>query len=260
MGDFNSSLPVIESEITGIGTIAANGGKVVASTSGKGTIIFNITGIWSGTLQVQGNNGDGVFTQLVFFSNANGLYNNTSTTVNAFIIVNAAAWYQIQVIATAWTSGTATVSWGAGPFVGKEQVYSQIAAGFLSQAWLFDGSGNSISSTSGSLNVNVTNGTEQTPVNANSKLSPTQSVTTTESSLVAPTNAIGVMFESDSSNTTNIRWGISNSTSSILSSTLGLLMEPGRDSGFLPVGAGNYLHFIALSGTVSVNVQWILTS
>ena len=130
-------------------------------------------------------------------------------------------------------------------------VSSTSRADILFGSGLTDYYGNGITSTGSSLNVNTTN------VNANGTLSATQSVTTSESTLAAPSNAVGVVLESDSSNTNNVRWGFSKSTSSILSSTLGMLMEPGRDSGILPFGAGTYLHLISLSGTNSVNVQWI---
>jgi hypothetical protein len=122
-----------------------------------------------------------------------------------------------------------------------------------------NGSGN-LTAVSPSTPLPVTINSGGSPVNANSQLSPTQSVTTSESSLAAPTNAVGVIVESDSSNTGNVRWGFSNSAAAILSSTKGMLMEPGRDSGFLPLGFGNYLHLIALTSTSSVNVQWVLSS
>jgi hypothetical protein len=94
------------------------------------------------------------------------------------------------------------------------------------------------------------------PVNPNGTLSATQSVTTTESYLAAPANSNGVLFESDSTSANNVRWGFSSSTASILSTTTGMLMEPGR-SQWMPFGYGSYLHLIATSGTAAVNVQWV---
>ncbi len=96
------------------------------------------------------------------------------------------------------------------------------------------------------------------PVNANSTLSARQTVTGTETNLVAPSNTIGVIVECESVNADNLRWGFSNSTSAILSSTLGMLCEPGRDTGYLPIGASNYLHMISTgSGSDFIDVQWV---
>ncbi len=97
------------------------------------------------------------------------------------------------------------------------------------------------------------------PVNSNGSVS-SNSVTTSESSVAAPANAIGVIIEGESGNAGNIRWGISNSSSSILSSTVGVLTEPGRDSGFVPVGAGAYVHLISVAaGTNNADIQWVLS-
>lgn len=101
--------------------------------------------------------------------------------------------------------------------------------------------------------------TNVSPINANSTLSSRQSVNGTESNLVSPSNTIGVLIECESGNSDNLRYGFSNSSSTILSTTLGLLCEPGRDSGFLPIGAGNYLHMIAVTTNSSdyIDVQWV---
>jgi hypothetical protein len=262
MADYKSSLPVLASDFTGNGTIAALGQTVVANTVGQGTALFFITGTWVGTIIIQGNDGDGNFVGLKFYSSANNFYTNNTLTANGIAIINSTPFLQLQAIATLWTSGTAIVSWSSGPFSGKTQVYQDVVGALIASAYTFDGAGNSIGSTAGSLNVFTTNANvpDLSPVHANALLSPIQTVTTTESSLQAPVNAVAVIFESDSSNLTNIRWGISNAATNILSSTLGLLMEPGRDSGYLEVGRGCYLHFIALSGSNAVQVQWVLSS
>ena len=115
--------------------------------------------------------------------------------------------------------------------------------------------------TAANLNATVT-GTVSTiaPDNANSSLSSRQTVTGTESSVIAPTHAVGVIFECESVNADNLRWGFSNSATAILSSTLGILCEPGRDSGYLSLGSGNYLHLISTgSGSDYADVQWVLS-
>lgn len=99
----------------------------------------------------------------------------------------------------------------------------------------------------------------KSPVNANATLSARQTVTTTESNLAAPANAVGVLVECESVNPDNLRWGASGSSSAILSSTLGVLCEPGR-SEYLPLGTGSFVHLIALAGGSDfVDVQWVLS-
>lgn len=98
------------------------------------------------------------------------------------------------------------------------------------------------------------------PVNAGATLSARQTVTGTETSLVAPTFAVGVLLECESVNADNLRWGFSKSPATILSSTLGVLCEPGRDSGYLPLGNQTYLHMISTGvGSDFIDVQWVLS-
>jgi hypothetical protein len=102
--------------------------------------------------------------------------------------------------------------------------------------------------------------TTVSPDNANATLSARQTVTGTETNLAAPTHAVGVLVECESVNADNLRWGFSNSTTAILSSTLGVLCEPGRDTGYLPLGASTYLHMISTgSGSDYIDVQWVLS-
>jgi hypothetical protein len=98
------------------------------------------------------------------------------------------------------------------------------------------------------------------PINSNATFTGSLSVTTTEGSTAAPANAIGVVFEAESSNATNIRWGVSNSSGSILSTSSGVLMEPGRSIDFLPIGTGTFLHYISTAaGSNVIDIQWILS-
>jgi len=115
--------------------------------------------------------------------------------------------------------------------------------------------------TAANLNTTVT-GTVSTkaPVNANATLSARQSITGTETNLAAPSNAVAAIVECESGNSDNLRWGFSNSTTAILSTTLGMLCEPGRSEN-IPVGAGTYLHMIAVTTATSdyMDVQWVLS-
>ena len=110
---------------------------------------------------------------------------------------------------------------------------------------------------SGTVGIGGTVATKA-PINANATLSARQTVTGTETNLIAPSNAVGVILECESVNVDNLRWGFSNSTSTILSSTLGMLCEPGRDSAYIPMGIGTYLHMISTgAGSDFMDVQWV---
>jgi hypothetical protein len=98
------------------------------------------------------------------------------------------------------------------------------------------------------------------PVNSNASFFGSVTVTTTEASTALPANAVGIVFEAESGNATNIRWGMSNSATAILSTTSGVLMEPGRSIDFLPVGTGTYLHYISTAaGSNVIDIQFILS-
>ena len=66
-----------------------------------------------------------------------------------------------------------------------------------------------------------------------------------------PSNCVGFVLEAESSNTANIRWALG----STASSTVGIIAEPGRDSGYIPGCAA--LSAIALSGTQAVDIIWV---
>lgn len=135
--------------LQGSGTIVALNGTVVATTAGYGALFFNITGTWVGTLQFQATNGDGNWFGISAFLSSTGLYNNNSTTVNTTAQINCAGYYQVRVIATAYTSGTATVSWYSAPYEHLLQIY-QIGspANLLTNSYTLDGNGNLIGSSS----------------------------------------------------------------------------------------------------------------
>lgn len=77
--------------------------------------------------------------------------------------------------------------------------------------------------------------------------------TTTAFSITVPNNAVGFILEAPSDNTNNIRWCIGN----IASTTIGMLLEPGRDTGYIPCSA-NISVCATVSGSNYISVQWIL--
>jgi hypothetical protein len=100
-----------------------------------------------------------------------------------------------------------------------------------------------------------------TAPNANAKTQKA-TVTNAESNIAAPANAVGVVIQADDANADNVRYGASNSnTAGVVSATVGNLLEPGRDSGFLPLGAGTFVHLIATGGGAdTVQLTWVMSA
>lgn len=93
------------------------------------------------------------------------------------------------------------------------------------------------------------------PVNTNGSIVNTALTATTASTASAPANAVGFIFEAPSDNTNNIRWCIGGTASTIV----GIIAEPGRDSGFVPCDA-NISVCATVSGTNAYSIQWILSA
>lgn len=73
----------------------------------------------------------------------------------------------------------------------------------------------------------------------------------TVQTLTAPTNAVGFILMNLDVSTTSMRWAVGR-TADV---TLGQQLQPGRDTGFVPVGAN--VSIIAESGTVTYDIQWV---
>lgn len=92
-------------------------------------------------------------------------------------------------------------------------------------------------------------------VNTNGSVSNSTSVTTTATTFSPPTNAVGFVVEAESSNTVNLRYACGTTATT----TVGMLLEPGRDSGFIP--SKGIVTVCAVSGSgQAASIQWILTS
>lgn len=88
-------------------TIAANGATATSNTTTKSTISFNFTGTWVGTMVIEAHNGDQGWQQINSYTNAGAAVSQITT--NTFVYVDCAAFTQVRVRATAWTSGTANI-------------------------------------------------------------------------------------------------------------------------------------------------------
>jgi hypothetical protein len=158
--DANGNLLVSTIDDNGSGgtaTFTGTGQFLQLTTNGASTLTFLPSGTWSGLIGVFGST-DGVN----FSTNVLPLYDINSQTSQSFVASNLTEICQIggfkvvrvQAIST-WT-GTAVVMAWLNSGVNATTVISPNAAGFFATANLRDGSGNAISSTSGALNVDVT--------------------------------------------------------------------------------------------------------
>jgi hypothetical protein len=103
--------------------------------------------------------------------------------------------------------------------------------------------------------VPITGGANsQNPINPNGTLADSTSIGSgAATAFTAPANAIGFLIEASSSNTENLRWAVG----ATATPTSGMRLEPGRDSGYMPVGAS--ISVIAEAGSgQEASVQWIL--
>ena len=99
--------------ISGLGTITTNGAFVSFPTAGHGSLVTTITGSWSGTLSFQFTV-DGInWVQDKVIDSATGA-NIGTTTSNSTFETGLNGFRQYRIIATAWSSGTANISYGLG--------------------------------------------------------------------------------------------------------------------------------------------------
>ena len=117
-------------------------------------------------------------------------------------------------------------------------------------AWLVTGAGGTFPVTG---TVSVSNISTSSPVNTNGSFS--QASISSASTITAPANAVGFLLEADSANTDWLRWTDSNSTAS---ASNGMKLEPGRDTGFMPMK--HNLSICPNTGTQTYSIQWVLSS
>ncbi|KHD88844.1 MAG: hypothetical protein OM95_06930 [Bdellovibrio sp. ArHS] len=92
------------------------------------------------------------------------------------------------------------------------------------------------------------------PVNTNGSQANTSLTATTASTATAPANAVGFIIQAPDTNTDAIRYRIGGTAST----TAGMQLQPGRDSGYIPAAA-NVSVCATTSGTNAFEIQWILS-
>ena len=161
----NGSLQTL-ADITGTGTITALNGSVVATTHGCGSVNFYVTGTWVATLSIQGTvDGTNWFTLYGIVVGTDVVTEFIASDVS--LDVPCGGLSQVRLVATAFTSGTASINWNAGAGIKSILAISPVAASFNTQIsgavttaapTYTTGTTNPISlDTSGNIRVTVTN-------------------------------------------------------------------------------------------------------
>lgn len=128
---FLATIANLPAALVGFGTITALNGEVDAITLGASAVTFNVTGTWVATLLVESTLGDGTWQAVPSFVPATGSKATTFTS-NEFVIVGVAGFTEVRVRASAYTSGTVSVTWGAS----KSTAYvNQGVPASLNSAW-----------------------------------------------------------------------------------------------------------------------------
>ncbi len=80
----------------------------------------------------------------------------------------------------------------------------------------------------------------------------TSTVTTTAVTITAPANAVGFLLQGSSANSDALRYRVG----AVASSSVGMRLEPGQDSGYIPCGAN--ISIASESGTQEYNFLWVV--
>lgn len=146
-------------------------------------------------------------------------------------------------------SGTVSLPTGAATSANQTTANSSLSS--------IDGKLNSLGQKTSANSVPVVIASDQSvvgtkaPVNTTGSGSAAAATVSTVATLTAPANAVGFILMNLDVSTTNMRWAVGRTAST----TLGQQLQPGRDTGFVPVGAN--ISIIAESGTVTYDVQWV---
>jgi 3D (Asp-Asp-Asp) domain-containing protein len=89
------------------------------------------------------------------------------------------------------------------------------------------------------------------PLSVTGSGSAASATVSTVATLTAPSNAVGFILQNLDTSTANIRWAVGRTATT----TLGQQLQPGRDSGFVPIGAN--VSIVAESGTQNYDIQWV---
>ena len=101
------------------------------------------------------------------------------------------------------------------------------------------------------VNLSTAQVAPKTYQNANGTFVINSGLTTVAATEAPPATAVGFVLEASSSNGANLRWAIG----ATATTSSGMRLEPGRDSGFVPLSAN--ISIISESGTNEYELQWV---
>ena len=163
--------------------------------------------------------------------------------------------------ATQPVSGTVAVS----NFPATQPVSGTVTANQGTSPWIVAGGGTAGSSGTAVLTIQGIGGGTAVPIsgtvsttiaaNSNAQVNNSTSVTTTATTFIPPANAVGFVVEAESSNTVNLRYAAGTTATT----TVGMLLEPGRDSGYVPTSATVTVCAVSGSGQAA-SIQWVMSS
>src|SRR5262249_24397222 len=104
--------PISIGDTSGSGTITSINGAVTVTTAGCSIVVFNVTGTWSATVQIEGTTDGTTFFGVPSIANFGGIV--TNFVGNNQYVVNCGGFKQVRLRASAYTSGTVAIAYNAG--------------------------------------------------------------------------------------------------------------------------------------------------
>lgn len=273
------TIPVSQSGSWVVNQDVINNGSITSTQSvsiavnGLATAGIQVTGTWTGTLAVEGSvdgtnynsttaaflaNGQlvsNITSNAVYQANLSGLVGfrirgNTIGSGTAVVYIRGNSTTSMIMLDNSLPSGSAIIG-----KVGIDQTTPGTTNGVVvnSSALPSGASTSALQTTGNSYLSTIATNSSKSSINTSGAYDEITNLTTSAQTLTAPANAVGFVLESLSDNTANIRYkiGATATTSS------GMRLEPGRDSGYVPCGAS--VSVVTETGSAqTVTIQWVV--
>jgi hypothetical protein len=109
------------------GTITALNGTVVSTLNGTGSLVFTLTGVWVATVVAEGSDDNTNWTNLTIFPSSGASTTAGVSANGTYRVPSVGAYTNIRLRASAFTSGTVTVTMNASQAVAAPQLFSPTA-------------------------------------------------------------------------------------------------------------------------------------
>jgi hypothetical protein len=247
----STSTTVANGQIYISGTPTANSAATFNLASQE-TIRVIVTGTWTGTL-VSEASPDGSNWTVQGIHQSGTSYTVSTFTANFTGAANVVGFQKFRIRSTAAMTGTAVVQVTSS--VNPNSIYlanaAKLADATTPTNQLAIKASSTAAATTDTAAVVALSPNTAMPANTNGATS-NATVGTSASTITAPANATGFILESESTNTANCRWALGTTASS----SVGMLIEPGRDTGYIPGGAS--ISVYCSSAAQLIDVQWVL--